>query len=360
MARPSHMVVDLAALIHNYQWACQLAPKSNTMAVVKGNAYGHGAVACAQALEPYAPAFGVACIEEALQLRAAGIKKPILLLEGTFTADEVAVAAENNFWLMVEDPSQVEAILNAKVSCPLKVWVKIDSGMHRLGLNPSRVHAYHEQLLKSPNVSSDMVLATHFASADQTKNNFTQTQVERFTETANTFNLPTSLANSAAIMAWPQAHGDWNRAGFMLYGNSPLDAQHASSKGLRPVMQVRSAIISLRHIEQGETVGYAQQWCAPRPSVIATVAIGYGDGYPRSAATGTPVVVKGQRANIVGRVSMDMITIDITDLTGVAVGDQVCLWGKGLSINEVASHAGTIGYELMTRVTQRLPISYTD
>jgi len=360
MARPSRMVVDLAALINNYQWACKLAPQAQTMAIIKANAYGHGAVACATALQPYAPAFGVACIEEALALRKAGIHKPILLLEGTFSADEVAVAAEHDFWLMVEDPIQVNFILNARVPKPLKVWVKVDTGMHRLGLNPLRVQGYYQQLLASPNVSNDMVFATHFASADETNNHFTLVQIERFMETANIFKHPISLANSAAIMAWPQAHGDWNRAGFMLYGNSPLDADHSSSKGLQPVMQVCSAIISLRHIETGASVGYGQQWCAQRPSIIATVAIGYGDGYPRGAANGTPVVVHGKRAGIVGRVSMDMITIDVTDLSGIKVGDPVCLWGKGLNINEVAHHAGTIGYELMTRVTQRLPISYTN
>lgn len=360
MARPAHMVVDLGALIHNYQWACQLAPQAQTMAIVKANAYGHGAVACARALEPHAPAFGVACIEEALLLRQAGISKPILLLEGTFAADEVAIAAAHDFWLMVEDPVQVEAVLKAKVTTPLKVWLKIDSGMHRLGLNPNRVETFYQQLMASDNVAADMVFATHFASADETNNDFTLTQVERFMATAKRYKHPLSLANSAAIMAWPQAHGDWNRAGFMLYGNSPLDADHASSIGLKPVMQVRSAIISLRHIDSGETVGYSQHWRAQRPSIIATVAIGYGDGYPRSAPTGTPIVVNGQRAGIVGRVSMDMITIDVTNLSNIEVGDQVCLWGKGLSINEVAQHAGTIGYELMTRVTQRLPIQYTN
>jgi len=360
MARPSHIVVDLAALIHNYQWACQLAPNAQTMAVVKANAYGHGAVVCATALQPYAPAFGVACIEEALALRKAGINKPILLLEGTFTADEVAIAAEHGFWVMVEDPIQVDAILNASVTKPLKVWIKVDTGMHRLGLNPQRVEGFYQQLFASSNVSEEMVFATHLASADETNNNFTLDQVQLFTETSKRFKHPVSIANSAAIMAWPEAHGDWNRPGFMLYGNSPLDADHPSSKGLQPVMQVRSAIISLRQIETGQTVGYGQQWCAQRPSIIATVAIGYGDGYPRSAVSGTPVVVNGQRAGIVGRVSMDMITIDVTGLDGINVGDPVCLWGKGLDINEVARHAGTIGYELMTRVTQRLSISYTE
>jgi alanine racemase len=359
MARPSHMVVDLAALISNYQWACKLSPKAQTMAIVKANAYGHGAVACATALQAYAPAFGVACIEEALALRAAGIYKPILLLEGPFTADEVSVAAEHDFWLMVEDPIQVHAVVTAHVTKPLKVWIKIDTGMHRLGLSPQRVQGYYQQLVASPNVCDKIVFATHFASADETNNHFTLVQVQLFMDTVKRFNQPISLANSAAIMAWPQAHGDWNRAGFMLYGNSPLDVNHPSSEGLQPVMQVNSAIMSLRSIAAGECVGYAQQWCAQRPSVIATVAIGYGDGYPRNADTGTPVLVNGKRAQVVGRVSMDMITIDVTDHGAVKIGDSVCLWGKDLNINEVAGHAGTIGYELMTRTTQRLPISYS-
>ena len=359
MARPSHMVVDLGALIHNYQWACQLAPKAQTMAVVKANAYGHGAVACATALEPYAPAFGVACIEEAIELRKAGISKPIVLLEGTFTPDEVTVAAEQDFWVMVEDPTQVHAILNAHLSKPLTVWIKVDTGMHRLGLSPQKVGGYYQQLLNSPNVSNHIVFATHFASADETNNSFTSVQLKVFMETTAPFNQPVSLANSPAIMAWPEAHGDWNRAGVMLYGNSPLDAHHPSSEGLKPVMQMCSAVTSLRHIDAGETVGYAQKWRAERPSTIATVAIGYGDGYPRNAESGTPVMVNGQRAGIAGRVSMDMITVDVTDLNDVNIGDPVCLWGKGLNINEVASHAATIGYELMTRVTQRLPIKYT-
>jgi len=360
MARPSYMVVDLAALIANYQWARQLAPQAQTMAVVKANAYGHGAVACARALQPSVPAFAVACIEEAMELRDANITKPILLLEGTFTADEIAVAAAQDFWLMVENPLQVEAILNAQVCRPLKVWIKIDTGMHRQGLHPSKIKGYHAQLMASPKVLDEMVFATHFASADELSNDLTQIQLQQFLQTTKSFEQALSLANSAAIMAWPKAHADWNRAGYMLYGNSPLDQDHPSSQGLKPVMQLWSSVISMRQIETGESVGYGQSWHALRPSTIATVAIGYGDGYPRSAASGTPVLVNNKRASIVGRVSMDMITIDVTELSETKIGDPVCLWGPGLNINEVAQHAGTIGYELMTRMTQRLPIRYTD
>ncbi|MCO4836952.1 MAG: alanine racemase [Oceanospirillaceae bacterium] len=359
MARPSYMAVDLAALIDNYQWACSLAPKSQTMAVVKANAYGHGATRCAIALQPYAPIFGVACIEEALALRKAGIHKPIVLLEGVFSADEVAVAAKQDFWVMVEDPTQVSAVLNATLPKPITVWIKVDTGMHRLGLSPGNVSGYYQQLLISDNVATEIVFATHFASADETNNDFTKHQLKLLTDTVKSFNTPLSLANSPAIMAWPEAHSDWNRAGFMLYGNSPLDVDHPSSKGLKPVMGMYSAITSLREIEAGQAVGYAQTWHAKRTSIIATVAIGYGDGYPRNAASGTPVLVNGKRVSLVGRVSMDMITLDVTDLPAVKIGDPVCLWGKDLNINEVARHSSTIGYELMTRVTQRLPIRYT-
>ena len=205
-----------------------------------------------------------------------------------------------------------------------------------------------------------MVFATHFASADELSNDLTQIQLQQFLQTTKSFEQALSLANSAAIMAWPKAHADWNRAGYMLYGNSPLDQDHPSSQGLKPVMQLWSSVISMRQIETGESVGYGQSWHALRPSTIATVAIGYGDGYPRSAASGTPVLVNNQRASLVGRVSMDMITIDVTELSETKIGDPVCLWGPGLNINEVAQHAGTIGYELMTRMTQRLPIRYTD
>ncbi|MDP6969698.1 MAG: alanine racemase [Gammaproteobacteria bacterium] len=358
MARPSHLQVDLPALISNYQWACQLAPQSNTMAIIKADAYGHGAVACARALDAYAPAFGVACIEEALQLRQAGISKPILLLEGAFTDDEVITAGENNFWLMVEDPWQVDAIVNAKLPKPVSVWVKIDTGMHRLGLAPFRLPELMAKLQNSPNVAPGMLMASHFACADELNNNFTQQQIQCFHANLPSSDMPFSLANSAAIMAWPEAHGTWNRAGFMLYGNTPLDGEHSSNQGLTPVMSLHSAVISLRQIPTGAAVGYGQAWTAQRDSLVATVAMGYGDGYPRHAGTGTPLIINGQRATLIGRVSMDMVTVDVTDIAGVDVGSPVCFWGADLSANEVARHIGTIGYELITRVGQRLPKIY--
>lgn len=358
MARPSHVKVDLQALRSNYRWACDLAPESKTMAIVKADAYGHGAVACARALDDLAPAFGVACMEEAMQLRDAGIKKPILLLEGAFTDDEVVTASEQEFWLMVEDPWQVDAIVNAKLSQPVQVWVKMDTGMHRLGLAPFRLPELMGKLQASPNVADGMIMASHFACADELNNDFTRQQIQFFRDNLPTSDMPFSLANSAGILAWPQAHGTWNRAGFMLYGNTPLDGDHPSNKGLTPVMSLNSAVISLRQVAVGESVGYGQSWTAERPSTIATVAMGYADGYPRHASTGTPLLVNNQPAALIGRVSMDMITIDVTDLTGVDVGSPVCFWGPELTANEVAETMGTIGYELMTRVGLRLPKVY--
>jgi alanine racemase len=357
MARPSQIYIDLAALVANYRLACLLAPKAKTMAIIKANAYGHGAINCARSLQHDAPAFGVACIEEALQLRQAGIKQPILLLEGCFTVDELEIVAQHQFCLMVENPLQVDMMCNVALTTPLQTWVKIDTGMHRLGLNPTQVPSLYQRLLQSGNVASPITFATHFASADEINNDFTQQQVRCFQQAVKPFNSPTSLANSAAILAWPAAHAEWNRAGFMLYGASPLTHPTSACRQLQPVMELTSAIISLRRVETGDSVGYGQQWVATRPSTIATIAIGYGDGYPRNTPSGTPVLIQGQRAPLAGRVSMDMITVDVTHIPAAAIGDRVTLWGKHLSVNEIAKACGTIGYELLTRLTGRLPIS---
>ncbi len=358
MGRPAKASIDLNALRSNYRLAQQISPASNSMAVVKANAYGHGAVACANALEGLVPAFGVACIEEAITLRMAGIRKPILLLEGSFTADEVAIAVQQNFWLMVENAQHVEQIVSSSPSAPVKVWLKVDTGMHRLGLDPDELTGIYHKLRDCSKVDDEMVLATHFACADDLDNDATLQQIALFDAVCQGIDAPRSMANSAGLMGWPQATAEWNRPGFMLYGSSPFETPHEIADLLRPVMTLRSGVIGVREIEAGDSVGYAHSWTARRRSVIATIAIGYGDGYPRHAPTGTPVLVNGQRAPLVGRVSMDMITVDVTDLPSVALNDPVILWGKELPVNEVAACAGTIGYELLTRMTGRVPLSY--
>ncbi len=360
MARPAQARIDLAALRHNYRLALQLAPHSKAVPAVKANAYGHGAVDVARALEPLVPAFGVACIEEALELREAGIEKPILLLEGIFTADEVAVAAAENFWMMVENRIQLEALVDAELASPVSAWLKVDSGMHRLGISPDDVRGFYNALRESANVKGDVVLATHFACSDELDNDFTARQIQCFKSAVEGIEAPLSMANSAAILGWQEAHADWNRPGYMLYGTSPFAHSHEHGDKLQPVMTLRSAVIGIREIGVGESVGYGSSWVSERPSRIATVAIGYGDGYPRHAPSGTPVLIKGRRMPLAGRVSMDMITVDVTDLNEVVIGDEVILWGPDLPVNEIAKQAGTIGYELITRMPLRTPRVYLD
>ena len=355
MARPNQARLDLDALRHNIGHARALAPRSKVMAVVKANAYGHGAVTIAKTLEPLADALAVACIEEAMELRAAGITAPILLLEGFFQENEIALAATENFWLCVDNEWQVAALEKAPLQQSLKVWLKIDTGMHRLGIDCAFAESIYQRLQRSQNVADGIVLCTHFASADDLDSSQTTLQLEQFNQACKTLPGKRSAANSPGLLGWPKSHFDWVRPGYMLYGNSPFHTPHKNTDALQPVMTLTSAIISIRDVKAGESVGYGESWTARRPSRIATVTIGYGDGYPRLARNGTPVLVNGQRASLAGRVSMDMITIDITGLNNVELRDEVILWGKDLPVGEVAQWAGTIGYELTTRMPARTP-----
>ena len=355
MARLNQAKLDLAALRHNIGHARNLAPQSKVMAVVKANAYGHGAVAIAKALEPLADALAVACIEEALELRAAGVTAPILLLEGFFEESELAIIAAENFWLCIHNEWQLGCLEAATLQNTLTVWLKIDTGMHRLGIDANSAELAHKRLKNSTNVADNIVLYTHFASADDLGSTQTQQQIDRFNKVCANLPGERSAANSAGLLGWPGSHFDWIRPGYMLYGNSPFPTPHENTAVLQPVMTLISAIISIRDVQTGESVGYGASWTADRQSRIATVTVGYGDGYPRAARNGTPVLVNGQRASLAGRVSMDMITVDITDLADIKLGDEVVLWGKDLTVGEVAEYAGTIGYELTTRMPARTP-----
>jgi alanine racemase len=357
MARPAQAVIDLAALRYNYALAQRLAASGKVLAVVKANAYGHGIIEVATVLEPLAPALGVACIEEAIQLRNAGIKVPILLMEGAFTFDEIVVASEQGFWLMVTNQQQLTELLTAKITRPINIWLKIDTGMHRLGIEPAETADFYQQLVSCKSVS-EVVIATHFANADDLDSKFTDHQLAVFDQATKGIAAPASLANSAGLLGWPTARRDWSRPGFMLFGNTPFAKPHVDADKLQHVMTLRSAVISVRDVPAGDSVGYANTWVAQRPSKIATVAIGYGDGYPRQAPNGTPVLIKGQRVELAGRVSMDMISIDVTGIESVKIGDEVILWGDALTANEVASYVGTSGYELMAGMPERTPRVY--
>ncbi|MBC3764387.1 alanine racemase [Neptunicella marina] len=356
-SRPARAVIDLNAIRCNYQLACEFSAGGKVLAVIKADAYGHGAIAVAKALSGLAPAFGVACVEEAIVLRDAGIAEPILLLEGPFHPNDIQLAAKYGFWLMLENTTQVDWFLQADISAKVGVWLKVDTGMHRLGLLPHQVVDCYSRLQNCNKVAGDIVLTSHFACADELDNPFTSSQLSQFESLEQQLSGPASLANSAAILGWPSTQREWARAGLILFGISPFEDQRFSEQ-LKPAMTLESQIISLRTIKAGDVVGYSASWQAERDTVIATIAIGYADGYPRVVSSDTQVLVNGQAATLAGRISMDMLAADVTHIPNVAIGDRVELWGRNLSVAEVAARATTISYDLLAAMPARVPREY--
>ncbi|ELK4798802.1 alanine racemase [Pseudomonas aeruginosa] len=356
--RPLVATVDLSAIRHNYALAKRCAPQRQAFAVVKANAYGHGAREVVTALHDDADGFAVACLEEAAEVRALHASARILLLEGCFEASEYALAGQLRLDLVIPGAEQGEAFLAAGLDIPLNVWLKLDSGMHRLGFDPAALRAWHARLRNHPGVR-ELNLISHFACADERNHPLTEQQLESFLGLLDLDFDQRSLANSAAVLTIPAAHMDWLRPGIMLYGSTPLADLSAAELGLRPAMSLGAQLISLREVAVGESVGYGATWIAERPARIGTVSCGYADGYPRTAPAGTPVLVGGRRATLAGRVSMDMLAVDLSDLPEARVGDPVELWGAGLSVDEVARACGTLGYELLSKVTARVPRRYS-
>lgn len=357
MARPLKTEVNLEAIQRNYLLAKRACPNAKAFAVVKANAYGHGAVAVARYLDSTVDAFAVASIEEALSLRAKDVHSPIMLLEGVFEANEWDICLREGFWSAVENRVQLQSFLESDVEIE-KLFVKIDTGMHRLGVKPEDASEYVRQLKLSGRVK-EVLLMTHFACADELSSSATSEQLDCFsTVTAELSDLNISVANSAAILKQDIPDQGWIRPGIMLYGISPFAEISASELGLQPAMTFKSKVISVRHLNKGDRVGYAYSFEAQGPCKIATIAVGYGDGYPRHATNGAPVMVNGVLCPLAGRVSMDMITVDVTHLAEVSIGDEVILWGESNPVEQVAQAAGTIGYELVTRMTSRSPIQY--
>lgn len=346
--RPARALINLQALRNNYQVARELSA-DKALAVVKADAYGHGAVACAQALHDIADGFAVACIEEALELRAAGITRPIVLLEGFFHRDELPLIVTHNLWCVVHTAWQLDALLQAELPQPLTVWLKMDSGMHRVGFFPSEYRAVWQQLQASNNVAT-IVLMTHFAQADQLDSARTVEQYKIFTDTVAGLPAALSISNSPAIVAWPEIRSQWSRPGIILYGGQPMASLEHNPGQFQAVMTLQSRIIAVRELPAGEPVGYGAQFVSSQPVRVGVVALGYADGYPRHAPSGTPVAVDGYRTQLLGRVSMDMLAVDLTGLDQADVGSSVELWGEQVPVDEVAARAGTISYELLCNV----------
>lgn len=357
MARNIVATVSPTALRHNLQQIRKLAPSSKIMAMVKANAYGHGLTTVATALQGV-DALGVASIEEGLLLRKTGIQTDTVLIEGIFRDEELPLVQTHRFTQVVHHWPQIQALkcYSSEINQPFKVWIKINTGMNRLGFGLEEFEEAYRVLSSLPNVQL-MGMMTHFSHADDKSSDVTLTQIQRFEQLVKDFPGEKCLANSAAILAWPQAHANWVRPGLMLYGASPFNHSTGVELNLLPAMTLRSEIIAVRKIVKGEKVGYSGTWeNAKGDGTIGIVAMGYGDGYPWHAKSGTPVLVNQQRVHTVGRVSMDMLAVDISSIGTVKVGDPVILWGENLPIEEVAQHAGTIPYELFCRFTERVTV----
>lgn len=358
MGRETRARIDLAALQHNFSVAAGRVPDSRAMAVVKADGYGHGIEAVAGALVGHTERFAVACIEEAQRLRKAGISQPIVLLQGFHQAGDIAACIEQHFEPVVHSDQQLKALSSASPEKPLRIWLKINTGMNRLGFAPSDADQIIAIARTVPNVTL-AGLVTHYACADDRDDAFSLHQNDVISAIASRYpELEISAANSAAHFREELQAFDWTRPGIMLYGATPMIRQSARELGLKPVMSLESVLTATRTLKPGESVGYGASWRAERDTLMGIVCIGYGDGYPRHAPSGTPVWIHGQRTATIGRVSMDMLAVDLTPVTDAKVGDAVELWGQHIPVDEVAARAGTIGYELLTGVTARVPRVY--
>jgi alanine racemase len=351
MSRPVAVELDLTALQYNVKRIREIAPQSKILAMVKANAYGHGLIPIAQALDSSVEGFGVSCSEEALYLRQAGIKQRIVLMEGLFSAAELPLLDHYQLDTVIHDQRQLELLTQQKLPKSVNAWIKINTGMNRLGLamqDFSKV-LQHCQACAWINV---VCVMTHFSSADDPAETTTLQQIEQFEQITRSLTIEKSLANSAAILSYPRSHAEWIRPGLILYGISPFSDKSGLQHGLKPVMNLKSEIITINQLQPGDRVGYGGKWMAADNGRIGVVAIGYGDGYPHCAETGTPVLVNGQLTELVGQVSMDMLSVDLQTQPEAKQGDPVCLWGPGLPIEQIANSTSTFRYELLCGINR--------
>ena len=350
--RPIQATISLSALEHNLAVAKSKAPQSKIMAVVKANGYGHGLLNAAKGLKA-ADGFAILGLDEALTLRNAGYTQTILMLEGVFSSDELIHVSEKAISIVVHSDVQINLLEQVKLAKPISVHLKMNTGMNRLGFKPSDFESVWARLAACSNVA-DLTLMTHFATADESFG--IKEPLAVFNKTTQDHQEPCSLANSATLLRFPEAHGQWVRAGIMLYGSSPITGESAASFNLKPVMQFTSKIIAVQSLETDESIGYGQTFTAVKKTRVGIVACGYADGYPRHAPNGTPVAVAGKLTQIIGRVSMDMLYVDISDIPEAEIGAHVEFWGSQVSVDDVAQAAGTISYELLCAVAPRVSI----
>lgn len=349
--------IDLEALSNNLEKVKSSAPQSKVLAMVKCNAYGHGAVQVTKKIEKEVDAFGVMFLEEAIELYDAGIKKPIVILTGFFDKKELEAIDQYGFESVVHNLEQIDILEKTKLTKPLRVWLKIDSGMHRLGLQSHEVPFAYKSLMANETVEKPLRLMTHFADADDLASGKTKNQIEIFEKVTKNLEGELCLANSAAILNHPTTRTTWIRPGILLYGAVPFESNSGLELGLEPVMTLTSQIITTHFLAKGETIGYGSTFECPQNMRIGTAAIGYGHGYPRNVKS-APVLVDGVHTQLVGRVAMDMFGIDLRKVPEAKIGSQIILWGRGLPIEEIARNSGEIQYELFCRLTFRVKYKF--
>ncbi|MCK9607644.1 MAG: alanine racemase [Methylomonas sp.] len=356
MTPAAYVHLDLEAVRHNLAQAKRYAPNNKIMAVIKANGYGHGITRVAKALEQ-ADGLAVARVDEGVRLRKAGFTQPITVLQGFVCIDELQLMLQHQLDAVIHTPQQISLLQQQTApETALSIWLKMDTGMNRLGFKGADFNAAYQQLLNCALVKQPINLITHFANADDLLDDKTRKQIDLFNDAVQGYPGQRSIANSAGIIGWPNVVSDWVRPGLMLYGCSPFAGKTGADFGLRPAMSLHSRLIAVKNVAAGETVGYSGTWQCQTDTRLGVISIGYGDGYHRHTKAGAPVLVNGQRVPLIGRVSMDMITVDLNSQPGAQPGDPVTLWGDGLPVEEIARHADTIPYTLLCGITQRVQI----
>jgi len=358
MSRPITAVLSTENLLHNLSVMRKKAPRAKIIAMVKANAYGHGLRSVSKRLESHVDLLGVASIDEALALRQAGVRTAIILMEGVFAPDELNVAAHENFHVVFHDVEQLQWLQNLSDTAQIEAWLKIDTGMGRLGFDSIEAEKIYQQLIQNPNIKSPVRILSHLACADDPANALNQQQIKEFKLLTEQLKTEFSLCNSAGILDFPDCHYDFVRPGITLYGASPFTHKTGIDLGLKPVMTLQTKLIAIKHKSKGSFLGYGARFACPKDMLVGVVACVYGDGYPRSAKDGTPVLVNNVRTQLSGQVSMDMMTVDLSQCPTAKVGDPVILWGTGLPIEEVAQFTHQVAYDLLTGMQNRVKFEW--
>ena len=358
MGRAAVGILSEKNLIHNLQTIKSKAPYAKVIAMVKANAYGHGLRSTSLKLQKYVDMLGVASIDEALALRKSGVNIPILLAEGVFEPEEIPIAAEENFHIVFHHKSQIEWLLQTSISRPINAWIKINTGMGRLGFNLDDGKYYYNELLSSSKTSKPLKIMSHFACADEKQHPLNYEQITKFQSFIHGLDAEYSLCNSAGLFNFPECHYHYVRPGIALYGASPLSGISSEELNLKPIMTLQTKLISINSYNKGQSIGYGARFSCPEDMIVGIAAFGYGDGYPRSMQDGAPIIVNDSMCNIIGRVSMDMIAINLNNCKNASIGDPIILWGEDLPVEEIASYSANINFDILTGIQNRVKFTW--